>query len=175
MNQWILVADASRARVFSVDAKPANGKRGGDNSSGGKHGSDKRGGDSVSPWVLEKELEHPESRAKVTDLVTGQPGRTQQSGNPAQRSSMSERTDPKEVEAEVFARQLAEFLHQAHNHNRFERLVLVAPPHFLGLLRASIDAQVAKLICLSLDKDYTHPPVRDLMRHIDLNHEVDHP
>ncbi len=154
MNQWILVADASRARLFSV-------------SESSNH--DHLGDGQPPAWVLEQELEHPKSRAKVSELVSGQQGRSQQSGNHNLHPAMSERTDPKEVEAEVFARQLAEVLHQGNTHNRFERLVLIAPPHFLGLLRSTIDPQVAKRVVLSLDKDYTHLPLRELTPHVSLD------
>ena len=39
--------------------------------------------------------------------------------------------------------------------NAYERLALVAPPHFLGLLRATISSTVAKRVELTVDKDYT--------------------
>ncbi len=71
MKQWVLVADASRARIFSVPEK--DGK----------------------PWTLEKEFEHPESRAKATDLTTDVPGRVKQSFGQGSRPAMEEPTDPK--------------------------------------------------------------------------------
>jgi protein required for attachment to host cells len=37
--------------------------------------------------------------------------------------------------------------------NRYKRLVLVAPPRFLGLLRSSLDGPTAQLVMVSLDKD----------------------
>jgi hypothetical protein len=50
-----------------------------------------------------------------------------------------------------FARQLAAKLQHARTENLYERLVLVAPPTFLGLLRSSLDAPTAQLIVGSLD------------------------
>jgi protein required for attachment to host cells len=143
MNQWIVVADASRARVFSIGENEA--------------------------WVLERELEHPKSRAKASDLTTDAPGRVQQSFSGGHRPAMSDRTDPKEVEAEVFARELADFLEQGCNHNRFDRLVIVAPPHFLGVLRKTINGQVEKRVHLSIDKDYTQLSARDLPKHVTID------
>ncbi|HEV2970026.1 MAG TPA: host attachment protein [Pirellulales bacterium] len=149
MKQRILVADASRARVFSV---PENNKPN-------------------QPWLLKKELDHPASRAKATDLTTDVPGRVRQSFGAGSRPAMDDPTDPKEVEAQAFARSLAEFLEQGFNHNRFEQLVLVAPPHFLGLLRETVSEQVANRIRHSINKDYTQLPARDLPSHIKLGEE----
>jgi protein required for attachment to host cells len=141
MKQWVLVADASRARIFSI---PEDNK----------------------PWQLERELEHPASRAKATDLTTDVPGRVKQSFGAGSRPAMEDPTDPKEVEAQTFARSLAAALEQGLNQNRFERLTLVAPPHFLGLLRGAVPEQVAKRIHQSVNKDYTHLPGRELPSHV---------
>jgi protein required for attachment to host cells len=148
MKQWILVADASRARVFSV---PENNKPN-------------------KPWLLEKELEHLASRAKATELTTDVPGRVRQSFGAGSRPAMDDPTDPKEVEAQAFAHELADFLEQGLNHNRFEQLVLVAPPHFLGLMREMVSEQVAKRIQWSINKDFTQLPARDLPDHINAVH-----
>ena len=142
MKQWIVVADASRARVLAVNDK----------------------GDGL---VVESELEHPASRARASELTSGAPGRVKQSFGAGSRPAMSARTDPKEVEAEAFARQLADVLEQGCNHNRFERLTLVAPPHFLGLLRSAINGQVAKRVVLTIDKDFSNLPLHDLTKHLD--------
>lgn len=145
MKQWVLVADASRARIFSV---PENNK----------------------PWVLEKEFEHPDSRAKATDLTTDVPGRVKQSFGSGSRPAMEDPTDPKEVAAQAFARILAEAVEQGLHQNKFERLTLVAPPHFLGLLRGSVPEQVSKRVHQSFNKDYTSLPARDLPEHIAVGH-----
>jgi protein required for attachment to host cells len=141
MKQWVLVADASRGRIFSIP-------------------------DDNKPWQLERELEHPESRAKATDLTTDVPGRVKQSFGAGSRPAMEDPTDPKEVEAQTFARTLATALEQGLNQNRFERLTLVAPPHFLGLLRGTVPDQVGKRIHQAINKDYTHLPARELPTHV---------
>jgi protein required for attachment to host cells len=143
MKQWILVADASRARIFSV---PENNK----------------------PWQLERELEHPNSRAKATDLTTDVPGRVKQSFGAGSRPAMEDPTDPKEIEAQAFARSLAAELEKGLNQNRFERVTLVAPPHFLGLLRGTVSEQVVKRIQHSVNKDYTLLPARELPSHVSI-------
>jgi protein required for attachment to host cells len=148
MKQWVLVADASRARIFSI---PENNK---------PH--------KPLPWVLEKEFDHPEGRARATDLTTDVPGRVKQSFGAGSRPAMEEPTDPKEVEAQAFARKLTESLEQGLNHNRFERLTLVAPPHFLGLLRSTVNEQVSKRVHQSVNKDLTLLPARELPEYVSI-------
>jgi len=59
------------------------------------------------------------------------------------------------IEAEHFAHSVARVLESGLADNAYERVALVAPPHFLGLLRATISSNVAKRVELTLDKDYT--------------------
>ena len=124
---WVVVCDASRARVFHV-------------------------GPRRDQWQLVRELEHPEGRAKGRDLVADRPGR-KQSGS-ALRPVMEYPTGPHEVESEKFARALARVLESGLAEHAYERLILVAPPHFLGLLRSALHENVAKQVQLSIDKDY---------------------
>jgi protein required for attachment to host cells len=44
--------------------------------------------------------------------------------------------------------------------------VLVAPPKFLGQLRAELHAPLAALVVKSVDSDYTHMPQGDLAKHV---------
>ena len=46
-------------------------------------------------------------------------------------------------------------LEQGRVENAFERLVVVAAPTFLGLLRAHFNAPLSSLLSLEIDKDYT--------------------
>jgi protein required for attachment to host cells len=52
--------------------------------------------------------------------------------------------------------------------NAYERLFLIAPPHFLGLLRAALSPGVAKHVERTLDKDYTGLVARELAERIEL-------
>ena len=46
--------------------------------------------------------------------------------------------------------------------------MLVAPPHFLGVLRKTINDTVSKLIGATLDKDYMHLSQKEIHKHLDL-------
>ena len=130
VTTWILIANASRARVFST---PRRGR----------------------PWTLLQELNHPESRLKGQDISADKPGRVQQMAGAGSRPAMEPPTPVKEVEAQRFAELLAKVAEDGHGHNTYTRLVLVAPPHFLGLLRQALSDQVTKRVTHGVDKDYT--------------------
>lgn len=125
---WVLIGDGSRARLFRVGPRRA--------------------------WELLREFEHPETRAKARDLVTDREGRVKQSFSPM-APAMQPTTPLHTIEAERFAHSVAKVLESGLADHSYDRLVLVAPPHFLGLLRATIPQNVAKRVQLTLDKDYT--------------------
>ena len=136
-STWILVADASRARLFSTTGK-------------------------LQPWSLVREFSHPESAAKVSEIMADKAGRVQQRTASGTRSGMEAPTSPKETEAKRFAHELAETLELGHARNQFSRLVLVAPPQFLGLLRSNLNGPVGKLVVSTVDKDLTPIHEREL-------------
>ncbi len=130
VTTWILICNASRARVFST---PGRGR----------------------PWTLIQELTHPESRLKGQAISADKPGRVQQMAGAGSRPAMEPPTPVKEVEAQRFAEHLAKVVENGHGHNTYTRLVLVAPPHFLGLLRQALSDQVTKRVTRGVDKDFT--------------------
>lgn len=139
---WVLIAGSSRALLYGAYAD-------------------------ATSWRLLREYTHPASRVTEGGLTSDQAGRTQSSMGGGARSAMESRTSPKEVEFEHFAHELAKVLHDGHGQQAYGRLVLVAPPHFLGLLRKSIDAAVSKLVIATLDKDYLHLTEMEMRRHVD--------
>lgn len=126
---WIVLADAASARLYEQD---------------GPHGN----------WALLSELQHPESRARESELVTDKPGRVKQSRG--YRSAMEPRTPAKKLEARKFARQLAKALEDGLLRKAYERLILVAPPGFVGLLRQELSDHVRGRIAALVEKDYLH-------------------
>lgn len=141
-NTWVLVADSSRGRLYSVAEQ-------------GK------------PWSFLKEYAHPASRVSEGGLTTSPPGRMHGSASGGSRSSMESKTSPKHIEFEQFAHELAGVLHSGHGQQSYKRIVLVAPPHFLGLLRKTINHTVSKLIEVTVDKDYLHLSDKDIRAHLD--------
>ncbi len=137
---WILVANASTARLYA------------------NHGA-KKG------IQLVKELSHPESRAKASNLVADRPGHNPGSGNG--HGSFVPATDPKQNEAERFAQELAREMDQGRTANSYQRAILVAAPAFMGLLKGNLDHQVSKLVSESVEKDYTKATEKELSGHLE--------
>ena len=128
-STWIVVAHEAGARFFE------------------NHG---RG----TGLELVEEIEHADGRARDRDMASDRPGRSfrKTSGDPS-RASMGQSEGPHDRAVSDFARAVAEKLKDARMQNRYKRLVLVAPPRFLGLLRSSLDGPTAQLVMASLDKD----------------------
>lgn len=136
---WILVANACQARIYS-----RNGIR--------------------QELALVKEMMHPESRMKNSDLVSDRAGYMPGVGNG--HGSKQPPSDPKQNEALHFAQELAQTLNQGRCSQQFERIILVAPPAFMGLLGEKIDVQTAKLVTDKLGKDYTQSTEKELVGHL---------
>lgn len=135
---WILVANASLAKLYENEG-PNKG------------------------LTLVKELTHPESRQKNSDLVTDRPGAM---GTGSGGGSMQAQTEPKQHEARVFAQELAQTLYHGRATNEFKRAILVAPPAFMGLLNATLDDPTAQLVSDRFEKDYTKTPEKELSKHL---------
>lgn len=126
---WIVVADAARARLFGRKKK-------------------------FSPMEELDTLLHPESRLRRDELVTDRPGQVQESHGHGE-SANEPTSDPKDVEAETFARELADKLSHARVEGRFDHLVLVADPRFLGRLRQRLDGDTRQRVVAEVAKELT--------------------
>lgn len=141
-NTWILVAHEAGARVFE-NRGPGKGLE------------------------LLETIDHPEGRARDRDIVSDRPGRSfrKDSGDP-RRASMSGSQGPHDRVVSNFARVLVDKLQRARMDNRYRRLVLVAPPRFLGLLRAALDAPTTQLVVGSVDKDLATRKEAELIEYL---------
>ncbi len=113
---WLVVADRARARIFSV-ASPKG------------------------PLSELEDMVHPESRIQERDLTSDRAGR----GTGGHGSMGTPRTAHDQAAVE-FAREVTARLEAGRTAGSFERLILVAPPDFLGLLRKSQSVNLGKLV-----------------------------
>ncbi|MGO3004325.1 MAG: host attachment protein, partial [Halomonas sp.] len=58
--------------------------------------------------------------------------------------------------------EVANRLYNARVDNHMEKLIMVAPPKFLGLLREKIDGPTQKLVIHSLSKDLSKASLEDI-------------
>jgi protein required for attachment to host cells len=138
MKLWILVANAAGARFLEMD------------------------GLKESPRLIHS-IAHPQGRAKAQDLVSDRPGRVHDGSG---SDSMGATTGPKEVVAEEFVRQIAAFLRKEYDARRFAALAILAPAHFLGLIRESLAPEVRKTVVFGESKDLAHIETGRLAPHL---------
>ena len=91
---------------------------------------------------------------------TDKPGRAFASAGTA-RSAMEE-TDWHQLGEERFAADIADTLYRLAHANKFEALVVVAPPKVLGNLRKAFHKEVVDRIIGELPKNLTSHPVPDI-------------
>ncbi len=135
---WIVVAESSRARLFARNGSKL---------------------DEIETLV------HPQGRVRNRDLDSDRPGRTFDSAGPG-RHAMNRHNDPKRTEAMNFARQIVERLESARTRGSFTRLVLIAAPEFLGLLRQDMSAPLAGLVTRSIDKNLVQADAGEILEHL---------
>jgi protein required for attachment to host cells len=92
---------------------------------------------------------------KDRDLETDRPGRGFNRGTPGRHALDGERST-KWHEIEQFAREVAHALDEARVRHEFDRLVIVAGPKMLGLIRESLPAPCRSVIAAEIAKDLVH-------------------
>jgi protein required for attachment to host cells len=127
---WILVCDAARARLFETQ-------------------------DGAPPWTLLETMVHDESRSKASALASDRSGSRSSEGASVHHDALAPASDPKENEKGHFAHSLVTTLDQAGRSGRFAKWVLVAPPHFVGLIKKELTPELEKHLLVTVDKDFT--------------------
>ena len=114
-----------------------------------------------SPISEIEALENPAGRLHEGDLVSDRPG--SDGGSVGQgRRVLDDKTTARQQEHISFAKQLAERLNAARTEGEFSRLVLAAPPAFLGLLRDILSKEVMDMVYAQVDKKLVQQPAESL-------------
>lgn len=138
---WVLVAERSRARLFELESP-------------------------TSPLRELKDWADAQARLQVrTYETTEAPGRSFDSWG-VQRHAMEPRTEPKQKEARRFAAELAHFLRDEHARNRFDRLILVAPPTMLGLLHETMEDTLSTSVIAEVEKSLVKRSLHTIRAHL---------
>lgn len=106
------------------------------------------------------DLSHPEGAAHQRDVESDSQGRFYEAKGPKHKAEAG--TDFKHKTALAFAREIVERLEQGEAKNSFGRLVLIAPPLFLGVLRETLPDPIGRLVVADLDKDLTAADVETI-------------
>ncbi|RKF16502.1 host attachment protein [Roseovarius spongiae] len=104
----------------------------------------------------EDEQDNPSDREQSAN----RPGRMQDTG--VQQRSAMEDTDWHELAKERFAKDLSDKLYKEVHSGGFERLVIVASPDVLGVLRDEMHKEVLDKLVMDIPKTLTNHPVEDI-------------
>lgn len=137
---WVLVAESSRARIFSVDSSSA-------------------------PLVEIETLAHPEGREHEQDMTSDLPGHDSDKTGSG-RHAFGDKIEPKQQETIDFAKRIASRLESARTDGKLKQLIIVAAPSFLGTLRGQLNDQTKKLVSFELDKNLSQHTPDDIRQHL---------
>jgi protein required for attachment to host cells len=140
-NTWLVVANASQATIYQTEQRPKT-------------------------LSLVKEMLHPPSREKGEQLASDRAGHYQGEAvgmEGTTHGAFNEPTDPKSFEHERFASDLAKELEAGRTANSFKHLIIVASPHFHGLLNKSMNSHLGGMVTQHIQKDYTSLDQKELL------------
>ncbi len=137
---WVLVADSSRAQIFSGNAPR----------------------DSLQEVAT---FTHAESRMHEQELTSDLPGRAFDSGGQG-RHAMGQSVEPKQQEAIVFAKQIVDYLETGRKRSQYGKFYVFAAPAFLGLLRKQYTPALVSVLVQEVDKDLTQMEVGEIRNHL---------
>lgn len=136
---WVVVADTSRARIFSAE-------------------------NAFSPLVEIQTLDHPEARLHTGDLVADRPGRDRSAGSRSHDVGHVDET--KHDEAVRFAHQVCATLESGRAQGHFNKLHVIAAPSFLGLLRKQQPHPLQKMVATEISKNLTTQDVETIRKNL---------
>jgi protein required for attachment to host cells len=146
-TSWIVVADSSRARVFGVLTQPTI-----------KH-------DHIeNDLKLIQELGEHDSHKKTHDVIS-------EKASSNDFGTFVKGSNPKDASHAQFAQNLSMYLEKGRLEHKYAMIILVAPPHFMGLLKQHLSKEVAKLVTQSIEKDYTAENEKALSTHLKIHIE----
>lgn len=137
---WILTADTSTCRIYKSTTKPYQ-------------------------FSLVKELLRPEAKLRDIEMTSGRAGRFN-TGTTTQ-GTYTQQSDPKEIENDDFAREIAKELDNGRNNHDYDRLIIVALPHMNGLLLQHTNKHINNLITHNIKNDViplTEQKLSDFLR-----------
>ena len=136
---WVVVADTSRARIFSVE-------------------------NAFSPLVEIQTLDHPEARLHTGDLISDRPGRDRSAG--PRSHDVGHIDEAKHDEAVRFASQVCATLESGRAQGHFNKLHVIAAPSFLGLLRKQRPQPLQRLVATEIPKNLTTQNIETIRKNL---------
>ena len=142
-NTWVLVASRTGACLFNTSAL-------------------------AHDVTLIQEIENETGRLKNQDINADRGGRGLSRFGLAGDSKMKQNT-PVKVETQKFIKSLATILDLGRSQGKFDDLILVAEPQFLGVLKSSLNPKISSCIIASFKKNlmnHRNHKVRDALNEL---------
>jgi protein required for attachment to host cells len=123
------------------------------------------------PLRLAGRMADPAARMHDRDLVTDRPGRKFDRAQVGHRGGTSGHAaggeeSPRKHETQVFARRVIEELERASRSDGFQRVVVMAGPAFLGLLRGELSGALRSKVVAEVPKDLVHQGESAVLQHL---------
>jgi len=151
MNKiWVVLANARMSTIYSISDKDFH-------------------------LTLIKTLFHEESTLKNGDFSSDRPGHFLKNTTTGLRGSFEEKNQQKNITIARFARKICDELESGRTAiHSYKAIIIIAEPHFYGLIRTQANRYIQKLIKYHLAKDYTHFSSTKLKKELEdlLAHEV---
>lgn len=136
---WVVAADKTVAKIYAL-------------------------GQIKGELVFLKKIDNPQGRFKASEIGHDKSG---QFDNPMHGFSKAfEHGDPKAVELDHFAHQIADVIEAGRVDHSFKNLVLIMDPHFHGILAKALNPHVIDMVHKIIHKEYTHMPLPELYQHV---------
>jgi protein required for attachment to host cells len=139
---WVVAADSSRARIFEL----------------------------MDPdWHIQEieDMVNPQGRARNRELQSDSYGRYYGKGERDQGHAVLPHVEAGEHQTELFSKAIGEYLDKARTEHRYDKLHLIAPPKFLGLIRQNLSQEAQKLVEVDVAKDVSRFQPRDIQEYLD--------
>lgn len=142
---WVLVADRARARLFEwLPPSP-------------------QPGEASRPVLMElADIAAPEGRLRPRDIEADRLPSTHAPFGPGSHA-IEPRTQPQDRQRARFARELCDLLEDNRLAGRFESLVLVASPRFLGALNSAMDRPLRRCVATQVARELVEADQARLM------------
>jgi protein required for attachment to host cells len=136
---WIVVASRDEVRIFERKGK--------------------------KDLTLVTDIGNPEGKLRPRDLVSDKAG-TSSDNRMRRRLAYSTEQSPKERSLINFYEEISDQIDLALNKQKFDRLILIAEPRLLGILRAILPSSVHGVIIQEIHKDLAFATEEQIMERL---------
>ena len=141
-STWILAADSARARIFEIASRDKQCRE------------------------IEDFL-NPDGRSQNREINADADGRYYGYGAQYRAFAAGQKVTPVEHKTELFSKVVGRYLDKARAQHRYDKLYVIAPPEFLGLMRQNLTKEVQKLVADEINKDLSTSDMSEIERCIE--------